>query len=994
VRSSAFWVSATGVGWSSCVAGAVIAVLAATFSIVGAHSQTNPRTASRSPSPKLIAREVSLNLVVHDRKFKPVVDLKPEEVAVTDNGSPVNVTSLRLMNGKSGDDNLITVLFDRLEPNAKQSVRDVAAQMLKIVPTRGFSMAVLNVDERLRLWQRFTSDHKLMGQGIRAATEPEARRSMPETARKGSKVTVHEDAASLPEQELISVARTGSETSGSPVSAQDRRLSQTLFSALQDAGHIAQDQRIPPSFAGILALVRSQRQIAQRRAILYFTQGRPIDSRTKETLQSIIGEANRAGVSIYVVDLKALDRNANAQINHLLFDMVGSGAGIRTQQQQWREVTGMIDDQFASGTTAAQHPADVMNDRPLRELAESTGGSYIGSDQSLRKSLERMIQEISTYYEATYDSPIQDYDGSFHPVVVKVLRKGLTLRTNSGYFALPPNSGSDVQPFEVPLLRILNAPEMPADVAFHAAVLRLGELSNLDGDLLAIELPLNNAQLREDPSTGLYYAHLSILAQIKDNSGNVLETFGEDVPRRGALEAIQVARNEVITFQRHFNVPPGKYFLNAAVLDSNSGKAGAQQIAFEISKPAPLSLSDLVLVGSMESLDVQDDSLEPMRSGNDRVMADISGQVPRDAKQISIFFITHPDPKATEQATYTIQLFREGKLLPPAPGPPTPVGSGGTATSLVTFSMNRLPIGKYEVRVTVNQGDESVRSVVPFTVAGGVEQRADAEADDTNLPALEIGTFPAGPLKIEMSQASFPPPAADELKSILADAARRANEFSQTLPNFMCVQVTDRSFYPRGAAKWRHRDNYVELLEFRDGNETRTMLEVNGSKSKLDREGLEGMNSYGEFGGVLKSVFQPSSKAAFQWKSTGTLGDGTVQIFDYKVARENSTFYIGPTSQQVAAGFRGQVFIDSATRNVRRVTMVADKIDKFPLHATSVSVDYDYILINNHDYLLPVGGQVSTRLGHSELILNQIEFRDYRRFGSSARILNTPINPK
>jgi hypothetical protein len=74
--------------------------------------------------------------------------------------------------------------------------------------------------------------------------------------------------------------------------------------------------------------------------------------------------------------------------------------------------------------------------------------------------------------------------------------------------------------------------------------------------------------------------------------------------------------------------------------------------------------------------------------------------------------------------------------------------------------------------------------------------------------------------------------------------------------------------------------------------------------------------------------------------------------------------------------------------------MVADKIDKLPLHSTSVSVDYDYVLINNHDYLLPVGGQVTAKVGHSEATLNQIEFRDYRRFGSNARILDSPINPK
>ncbi|MGB6691845.1 MAG: VWA domain-containing protein [Terracidiphilus sp.] len=967
-----------------------LAVLAATFPIVGAYGQTDTPGTGQSPAPKVNAHEVSIDLVVRDRN-KPVVDLKPGDLAVTDNGSPVTFTSLRLVNGKSGDDDLITLLFDRPKPSAMQSVRDAAAQILKIMPAQGFSIAVLNVDERLRLCQRFTSDRKLIEQGLRAATEPESPRDKPKTSGNLSSATVYEEAASPPEQELISVARTGSDSSGKPVSARDRALSQTLFSALENAGHIAQEQRIPPSFAGIMALVRSQQQIAQRRSILYFTHGWPMDSRAKEALQSLIGDANRIGVSIYVVDMKALDRNTYMQLHHESFDMLNSGSGFKTEA--WRDVTGNLDLQLASIATAASNPVDAMNDRPLEELAESTGGSYVGADENLRKSLQRMIQEMSIYYEARYIPPVQDYDGSFRSVVVKPLRAGLAVRTNSGYFALPPNSGSDIRPFEVPLLRILNGQELPADIAFHAAVLRLGELPNLDGDLLAIELPLKNAEIREDTSTGLYYAHLSILAQVKDGSGNVLETFSEDLPRRGALEEIETARNEVITFQRHFNLPPGAYFLNAAILDSTSEKAGAQRIAFEIPNPAPLSLSDLVLVRRMESLDAKADPLEPMRHGNERVMADISGQVPEDAKQVSVFFTTHPDPKATEQAARTIQLFRDGKALRSGPATPTAIGSAN-ATSLVTFPMNQLRAGNYEVKVTISQGGNSVESAIAFTVAGSVGQTANSEEDDADLPVLEVGTLPAGPLKIETSEGADPPPTADELKSILADATRRANEFSESLPNFMCAQVTDRSTLSRRDGKWRHRDNYVELLEYRDGNETRTMLELNGSKSDLDQRGIEGMISYGEFGGVLKSVFQPSSKADFQWRSTGTLGDGTVQIFDYKVARENSTFDIGPTLHQVVAGFHGQVFIDSATRSVRRITMVADEMDKFPLHATSVSLDYDYILINNHDYLLPVGGEVSTRLGRSKAILNQIEFRDYRRFGSNARILNSSVDPK
>ena len=1007
MRSGVWNVNATGAGCRSFRAEAMLLLFAAAFPVFCAQGQANPSATDQSsapaaPAPAVSAQEVSLDLVVHDRKLRPVLDLKPDDLAITDDGSPVKFTSLHLVNGNPAGDNLITVLVDPLNPNAKQSVRDAAAQMLKIVPAQGFSIAVLNVDGRLRLRQRFTSDRKLIEQGFAAAIEPEPQKNASKPAGNGSDAAAREDAASPTEQELISVARTGSDLSGAPVSVKDRALSRALYSALENAGQIAQDQHLPPSLAGIMALVQSERQLAQRRSILYFTHGRPLDSRAKDAMRSIIGEANRSGITIYIVDLKSLDRSAIEKLDHS--SLQGFGYGNATlQYAAYKETTGNMNDQYAR-TVQVGSQEDLISDKPLQQLAESTGGSYVGADDSVRKSLERMVREMSVYYEAKYVPPIQNYDGSFRPLVVKPLRAGLTVRTNSGYYALPPNSGGDLRPSQVPLLKILNAVQPPADVVFHAAVLRLGDLRGLDSDVLAVEMPLRNVEFHEDTSTGLYYARLSILAQIKDQSGDVIETFSEDLPRRGALEQIESARDEVITFQRHFSLPPGAYSLNAAILDANSGRAGARRIAFDIPPPAPLSLSDVVLVRKVEpptqSPDAGD-SLDPMRHGAEKVTADISGQVPQDVKQLSIFFITHPDPKGPEQATYTIGLSRKGRPLLTAPANPTPVGSGAAATSLVALSMKRLLPGDYEVRVTVTQGGRSVETAAPFTVmgeplasAGNVVAVTSSDTNDDDFPPVEIGIHGAGQLKIETAQTAVPPPPADELNALLADAARRANEFTQTLPNFMCVQVTDRSARSRGDTKWWHEDNFVELLQFRNGEETRTMLEVDGSKSDLDREGLAGMTSYGEFGGVLKAVFQPSSKAAFQWRATGTLGDGAVQIFDYQVARENSTFSIGLISDQVIAGFHGQVFLDSSTRSVRRVTMVADKMDKSPLDTTTVSVDYDYVQINNHDYLLPVSGQVSTRLGRSKAVLNQIEFRDYRRFGSNARILDFTADPK
>src|SRR6185437_12168328 len=45
--------------------------------------------------------EVSLDMVVHDKGKKLILDLKPEDLQVTDEGTPVKLTGLHLVHGDS-----------------------------------------------------------------------------------------------------------------------------------------------------------------------------------------------------------------------------------------------------------------------------------------------------------------------------------------------------------------------------------------------------------------------------------------------------------------------------------------------------------------------------------------------------------------------------------------------------------------------------------------------------------------------------------------------------------------------------------------------------------------------------------------------------------------------------------------------------------------------------------------------------------------------------
>ena len=101
-----------------------------------------------------------------------------------------------------------------------------------------------------------------------------------------------------------------------------------------------------------------------------------------------------------------------------------------------------------------------------------------------------MVQDLSTFYQASYVPPFKDYDGKFRAISVKALRAGLNIQTKSGYFALSGGAAAGTQPFEGPLLKSLADATLPTDLRFHATVVRFGELPDGNTSTLGVELPL------------------------------------------------------------------------------------------------------------------------------------------------------------------------------------------------------------------------------------------------------------------------------------------------------------------------------------------------------------------------------------------------------------------------------------------------------------------------------------------------------------------------
>src|SRR5580658_3845484 len=135
----------------------MVALLALVPLIPAGYCQTTPAmngaapAAQKSDSPTIVTNvdEVTIDLVAREKNSKTVLDLKPADITITDGGSAVKLSDLRLVTAQSGTGRLITLVFDRFQPSSARNARDIATKILKFIPANDFSLSVLSVGGRL-----------------------------------------------------------------------------------------------------------------------------------------------------------------------------------------------------------------------------------------------------------------------------------------------------------------------------------------------------------------------------------------------------------------------------------------------------------------------------------------------------------------------------------------------------------------------------------------------------------------------------------------------------------------------------------------------------------------------------------------------------------------------------------------------------------------------------------------------------------------------------
>jgi hypothetical protein len=303
-------------------------------------------------------------------------------------------------------------------------------------------------------------------------------------------------------------------------------------------------------------------------------------------------------------------------------------------------------------------------------------------------------------------------------------------------------------------------------------------------------------------------------------------------------------------------------------------------------------------------------------------------------------------------------------------------------------------LAKYlaKVKLTERLDDRVIEELQSYGIGAKTLQALQALRDRTK------DLMAAKPIVPEAPPAPRPPPTSEEQAAIISDVREYALNYSKNLPDFICTQVTRRFAAPMPGTRWggsslsepswQAQDVLQIRLSYFEQKEKYLVVLENNNILNKDYEQMGGSKSFGEFGSMLREIFEPGTEARFEWDHWGTLRGKLVMAFAYHVSKSRSQYrlVVEDAKLSMITAYRGLVEVDPKTHVVMRVSTIAENIPAdFPIRKAEDVLDYDYQELSGQTFLLPMksqvlmsGGEVLTRLDE--------EFRSYRKYTADADI--------
>jgi len=416
---------ATSRQWERLAAAAVLLAVALLWVAAPRGQQAQPPQTQKPPVFGARIDTVSVDVVVTDKKGQPVTDLTPADFEVTENRKPQTIDSFKLI---QIDDTL------DVDPARNREIRSLADQERELMRDDVRVIVIYLDDYHTRLGNSMAIRERL-AKFVRGL-HPRDLVALMTPLMSTAAVTFSRNHDATARQIMAFQGRKYDYTPRHPAEEVYQYLTTEQIENLRN-------QIVTTGLEGLCVYLGSVRD--GRKSVIYVSEG--LLSRIPAGTQTTGLYGGTGGAMIPPQTIQE--------------QMVASGASTAGQQAGQLNLLDLMKDIFlaASRSNTSFYPMDprglaasefsvadrvgLSDDRAalnesmdvLRILASNTDGRAIVNSNDPQPALEQMLRDSSAYYLLGYTSTEAPRDGKFHPIRVTVKRKGVEVRSRSGYWA-------------------------------------------------------------------------------------------------------------------------------------------------------------------------------------------------------------------------------------------------------------------------------------------------------------------------------------------------------------------------------------------------------------------------------------------------------------------------------------------------------------------------------------------------------------------------------
>jgi VWFA-related protein len=328
--------------------------------------------------------------------------------------------------------------------------------------------------------------------------------------------------------------------------------------------------------------IKSMGKLPGRKVGVFISEGiRAFSTDTTSELRQTTILAARANTVFYTIDPRGLE-----PLNLSATDSIDATSDFETA----------VADALDSKRADFAESQDSLN-----AIAVDTGGKFFRNNNDIARGLDTMLEENSAYYMLGFYPEAGKWDGKFHKINIVVREHpDVTVSFRKGYLAktpAPDNALAGIEPKVAEAIEAINSPLVRRDIDLRLTPLYIDNLQREPA--VTLLLHIDGSKLNFAQAEGRYQTQLEEFGLVLDANGKAIDKIANTLDLNLQPQTYQAALKRGFVATRTIDVKPGTYQIKVLVREMSSGLIGTANDFIDIPdlKSGKLSASSLYLSG-------------------------------------------------------------------------------------------------------------------------------------------------------------------------------------------------------------------------------------------------------------------------------------------------------------------------------------------------------------------------------------------------------------